>query len=200
MGTTFFFDWEVALMEWLQSGMGAFGVKVASVCSMLGEDLFTVLILGFLYWCWDKRKAVRVGIDVMMSVVFYPLVKNIALRRRPYFDHPGIKCLKPVIADADIYDIAAQGFSFPSGHSSGVVASLGGTAYAFKKKWLTVIAVIGIVLCGVSRFCVGVHYPTDVLCGWLIGVVIVLLMPVIENAFKRRWLFYLVLFILMLPG
>ena len=200
MGVTFFFDWEVSLMEWLQSNMGSFGVAVASFCSLFGDSLFTVLIIGFLYWCWDKRKAVRVGIDVMMSVVIYPLVKNAVLRRRPYFDHPGIKCLKPVIADADIYDITAQGFSFPSGHSSSVVASFGGTAYAFRKKWLTAVAVAGILLCGISRFCVGVHYPTDVLCGWMIGIIIVLLMPVVENAFKRRWLLYLVLFALMLPG
>jgi membrane-associated phospholipid phosphatase len=46
------------------------------------------------------------------------MAKNIALRRRPYFDHESIHILRVVEPEADIYDIAAQGYSFPSGHST----------------------------------------------------------------------------------
>ena len=36
VGSTFFFDWEVALMVWLQARLGAAGAAVASVFSMFG--------------------------------------------------------------------------------------------------------------------------------------------------------------------
>ena len=37
MGNTFFFTWEPALMAWLQSHLGRFGIGLATVFSMFGE-------------------------------------------------------------------------------------------------------------------------------------------------------------------
>ena len=43
VGSTFFFDWEVSLILWLQTHMGALGTAVASFVSAFGEDTLTVL-------------------------------------------------------------------------------------------------------------------------------------------------------------
>jgi undecaprenyl-diphosphatase len=47
---------------------------------------------------------------------------------------------------------------------------------------------------------VGAHYPTDVLCGWLLGVAVVLLVPWLRKKIKNRWLFYAVLLLSTVPG
>ena len=52
-GNTFFFDWEVALMVWLQAHLGSFGAKLASLFSAFGEELACFVVLGFVYWCWN---------------------------------------------------------------------------------------------------------------------------------------------------
>ena len=104
VGSTFFFDWEVALMVWLQARLGAAGAAVASVFSMFGEELACVAVLGFLYWCYDKKFGKFVGLNVLTALVLNPMVKNVFIRRRPYFDHPEIQCLKPVDKSADIYN------------------------------------------------------------------------------------------------
>jgi len=200
MGNTFYFGWEVALMEWLQAMMGPFLVKLASFFSTLGEQYVLVLVLGFVYWCWDKQIGKRIGLNIIMGVTWNPIFKNIALRRRPYFDNPTIKCLKPVEADADIYDIAAQGYSFPSGHSTNSVIAYGSIAYFFKNKLLRVICIILPLLVGISRFCVGVHYPTDVLFGWALGALIVFGMPWLQGRFKSKKVFYAVIFCVSLVG
>ena len=54
-GNTFYFEWEVSLMQWLQSWLGTVGIAIASFFTMFGEDLICVAIIGFLYWCWDKE-------------------------------------------------------------------------------------------------------------------------------------------------
>ena len=119
-GVTFFYEWEVALMEAVQGGMGSAMTLLMSAFTFFGEEMIAIAILAFLYWVWDKEAAVFVGTNVLVGTVCNPFLKNFALRRRPYFDHPSIQCLKPVHA-GDLYDISAQGYSFPSGHSSNVV-------------------------------------------------------------------------------
>ena len=200
MGNTFFFQWEVDLMEFVQALLGSVGAAVASVVSMFGEELVLVLVLGFMYWSWDKKIGRRIGLNIVMGVVWNPLIKNIALRRRPYFDNPGIKCLKPVDSSADIYDIKAQGWSFPSGHSANSTIAFGSIAYYYKKKAVRIICILLPILVGISRFCVGVHYPTDVICGWALGAVIVFLMPWLLDRAKHKALLYLIIFIISLSG
>jgi len=200
MGNTFYFAWEVAFMEAIQAHMGSFGVKLASLLSTLGEDMVLVLILGFTYWCWNKQAGKGIGLNIMMGVVFNPLAKNIALRRRPYMDNPGIKCLKPVDSEASIYDIQAQGFSFPSGHSTNSAIAYGSLAYFFRNNVMKIIGILLPLLVGISRFCVGVHYPTDVICGWALGTVIIFLMPWLQKKVPNKLVLYPVLFIISCAG
>ncbi len=201
IGNTFFYDWEVSLILWLQAHMGSFGTSLASFFSAFGEELAGVAIIGFLYWCYDKRFGRFVGLNVLVGIVLNPMIKNIYLRRRPYFDTPEIKCLKPIKKDADIYNIAAQEFSFPSGHATNAVTIYGSAAeYKRKNKILAVIGVVLPLLVGVSRFCLGVHYPTDVICGWLLGLVVIIFVPWLQNKLKNDRLLYGILLLMGLPG
>ena len=203
VGNTFFYDWEVSLILWLQAHMGSFGTSLASFLSAFGEELACVAVIGFLYWCYDKRFGRFVGLNALVGLVLNPMIKNVFVRRRPYFDTPEIKCLKPVDKSADIYNISAQEFSFPSGHSTNAVAVYGSLpAYQQNRRHtlLNVIAVVLPLLIGVSRFCLGVHYPTDVLCGWLLGLVVLIAVPWLENKIHNTRLFYGLLLLIGLPG
>ena len=200
MGNTFFFFWEPALMVWLQSHLGAFGLTLATIFSLFGEEMATILVLGFCYWGVHKELGKFIGRNVCVAMVANPLIKNVFLRFRPYMVCPQVKCLKPVDPSADIMDVAAQGYSFPSGHSSGSVSTYTSVGLFLKKKWATAVAVLLPLLVGVSRFCVGVHFPTDVLFGWGLGLLVVLLVPFCQKKFEKRWVFYLVLLLLAVPG
>ena len=200
MGNTFFFAWEPALMVWLQSHLGSFGIGLATVFSMFGEEMATILLLGLCYWGYNKELGKFIGRNACVAMVANPLVKNVFLRLRPYMVCPEVKCLKPVEPGADIMDVAAQGYSFPSGHSSGSVSSYTSLAVYLKKKWAVAIGILIPLLVGISRFCVGVHFPTDVLFGWALGLFVILVVPFFEKKFQRRWVFYLVVLLLLLPG
>ena len=200
-GNTFYFDWEVSLMIWLQAHIGSFGTALFSFLSIFGEELGCVAVLGFLYWCYDKRFGRYVGMNLLVGILLNPMIKNIFLRRRPYFDIPQIKCLKPVKKGADIYNIAAQEFSFPSGHSSGSAIVYGSMALYKKKN--SILGVIGValpLLVGISRVYLGVHYPTDVIFGWLLGLVVIVFVPWLQKKLNNDRLFYGVLLLMGLPG
>jgi undecaprenyl-diphosphatase len=203
-GSIFFFEWEMQLMEWLQSHIGSSGAGfwILSNLSAFGEELLMVAIMGFLYWGLNKEFGKYVGLNVLVVNVWNPIIKNLVLRLRPYFV-PGynIKALRPVDGSKDVMDVAAQGYSFPSGHSSNAVTVYGSLAAHEKKRgWLWAIAVVLPLLVGFSRVFVGVHYPTDVLCGFVLGALVVFLIPLLRKAVKNRWLFYGILLLTSLPG
>lgn len=199
-GNTFYFPWEVSLMLWLQENLGAVGISVISFFSAFGEETLLILILGCLYWGVDKEQGKSIGLSVLMALTWNTVFKNIALRRRPYFDHAGIKIHRIVDPSADAYDISAQGYSFPSGHSTNAASLFGSLAVGLRKKWMTALAVAIPLLVGVSRVTVGAHYPTDVLGGWLLGAAAMLLVPALRKRIKSRALFYGVLLLSVLPG
>ena len=201
-GITFYFDWEVALQEWLQGVFGSgFGVKLASAVTMFGEELIMIAVLGFLYWCYDKEFGKFVGLNILVGLVATPMLKNLMFRRRPYFDHAGIKILKPVDASADIYDIAAQGYSFPSGHTTNsTVLYTSLSRYKKGSKLLLAVAIIVPFLVGVSRVILGAHYATDVLCGWVVGTVLMLVFSYLQMHVKNENLLHLFVALCFLPG
>lgn len=200
MGNTFFFAWEPALMVWLQSHLGSFGITLASFFSLFGEEMATIVILGFCYWSYNKELGKFIGRIASVAMVANPMFKNVFLRLRPYMVCPEVKCLKPVDPSADIMDVTAQGYSFPSGHSSGAVTNYTSIGVFLKKKWAVIVGILLPLLVGISRFCVGVHFPTDVLFGWALGLFVLLVVPFFLKKFRRRWVFYLILLLIMLPG
>lgn len=167
----------------------------AKVFTFFGEELVFVVIFRVMYWCLDKKAAKRIGIPLVIALIINPMIKNLALRRRPYLDHSGIRCLKPVESRADINDIAAQGYSFPSAHSMNSVVIYGSLYSLIQKKIIRVLTVILPVLIGLSRVALGVHYPTDVLAGWGLGLLILFLVPYVQKNVRNENLFHLILFL-----
>ena len=200
MGTTFSFAWEVTLMQWLQTAFGAMAGVFGTVFSLLGEELVLVAVSGFLYWCWDKRWGKTVAVNFLAVLMAGPLVKNLVLRRRPYMDHPGIRCLKPVEPEADLMDIAAQGYSFPSMHASNTLSVYGSLALCVRKRRFTVLTAVLVFCIGFSRLLVGVHYPTDVLAGWVLGALLTWAASALQKKIKSPLAFAGLYGLLSLPG
>ena len=171
-----------------------------SFFSLFGEELPLILIVGFVYWSYDKKLGRKVGLIAIMGLIWNTMIKNIVMRHRPYFDHENINILRIVEPEADIYDISAQGFSFPSAHSTNSVTVFGSLAVNLRKRWFTVIAIIIPLLTGISRFVVGAHYPTDVMAGWLLGLTSVVLVTMLQNRVKNTLALYGILLITAIPG
>ena len=199
-GNLFYFDWEPSFMMWLQSALGSFAETVCPVLSMLGEEYVMIAVFAVFYLWLNKEAGRFVGTNFVTCLCWNPFIKNIFLRVRPYLANEGIRCLKPVDPDAPLNDLAAQGYSFPSGHSCNSATMYGGIAAFFKKWWLWLAAGILIFLVGFSRVAVGVHYPTDVLAGWALGFLIILIVSQLQKVIRKKWLLFLILTAILIPG
>ncbi|MCR5624057.1 MAG: phosphatase PAP2 family protein [Lachnospiraceae bacterium] len=199
MARDFYFDWEVKLIEMLQSGLNPTLVKIVSLITDLGDSLIFVAILTFFYLSYDKEKGKTIGLNVIVAFYFGSIIKGLVMRCRPYINHESIKCLKAP-QEGDMMNLKIQGYSFPSGHSTNSAVGYGTLAKLMKKKAITIICVILIFLVGLSRSILGVHYPTDVMTGWALGTTVVFLIPYIRDKFKNENVFFLILCILGIPG
>ena len=201
MGNTFYFDWEVDLIEWIQTTMGSVGETIAKALSVIGGETVSLLLLLAILFCYSKKAGMRCGFTILAASMWFPMIKNIALRLRPYMVHQDqVNVLLKAEADADAMDVVQQGYSFPSGHSAMAAACYVSIAREVRKRWMWFLAVIIPLLIGLSRFAVGVHYPTDVLAGWVVGLLAFGFSVLLEKYVKKDWLRYVILLAITLPG
>ncbi|MBN2504814.1 MAG: phosphatase PAP2 family protein [Bacilli bacterium] len=154
-------QFELEIIKWLQSFSNQFWDFFFQMWTIFGEELVIIAILGFTYWCFDKKVGEALGITVFVSLVLNSLIKITFRRLRPY------------VVDQQITNIRPQtsgGYSFPSGHTQGAATVFGGLAVWLKKKWLTISVIVIVVMVAISRMYLGVHFLTDVVVGGLLGV------------------------------
>jgi len=200
LGVSFYFSWEPQLILLLQSNTGAAAQLAAVFFSLLGEKLTLVLIIGFIYWCWDKKMGRFIGVNVISAVLWNTMLKNIFPRRRPYMDSTDIKCLRPAVPSGDPSDLSVQGFSFPSGHAMLTAALFPSAAVYTKKRVLAVLAAALPLLVGLSRVYLGVHYPTDVIVGWIMGAGVAAGLSSVHRRIKKADALYLAVLLTGIPG
>lgn len=183
MGNAFWFEWEPKFIVFLQSFITPVLQKIFEVITFFGDEYAMILIIGFLYWGYKKELGKKIGTYAITALVSSVAINNIVTRRRPYFDHSDVKCLKARASDADPYDITVQGYSFPSGHATNSVSTYTVLGLNVKKAVLKVIFFLIPLFIGLSRLVLGVHYPTDILAGWFISALIVFLISRIKNQY-----------------
>ncbi|HEX3022645.1 MAG TPA: phosphatase PAP2 family protein [Lachnospiraceae bacterium] len=130
----------------------------------LGDNGAIWIILTIILLCMKRTR--KVGILSIIALLCALLIdnillKNIVARIRPY----------EVIENLHILIARQSDYSFPSGHTGSSFAAAVVFLQALPKK-VGIPTIILALLIGISRLYVGVHYPSDVICGALIGIAI----------------------------
>ncbi|MDD3122943.1 MAG: phosphatase PAP2 family protein [Candidatus Izemoplasmatales bacterium] len=155
--------YELELIHWLQSFRNTVMDLFFQFWTLFGEELIIIAILGFLYWCYDKKVGEKVGITVFVSLVFNSIIKVLIMRPRPFVVDSTITNIRPS---------TAPGYAFPSGHTQGAATTFGSLAIWLKKKWVTIASIVIITFVAISRMYLGAHYLSDVVVGALLGIII----------------------------
>jgi undecaprenyl-diphosphatase len=160
---------------WMVSA--ALDITALGSATVLGLTVFAVAGFLLLQGLW--RRALFVTIASLGGWFINEALKELFQRARPDI----VPHLREVMT-----------MSFPSGHamqSAVVYLTLGALSMHIAQRRLTKffcmsVAMLATALVGASRVYLGVHYPTDVLAGWLIGLSWALLCWMIERSLERQ--------------
>jgi len=137
------------------------------VITWLGSELFFLLFVAYLYWCVDLRLGIQVALILLLSTSLNSGLKLLFASPRPAWVDPDITAIE-----------LESSFGLPSAHAQNAVAVGGVIAQVVRHRWLRGLILLLILLIGLSRLYLGVHFLIDVLVGWLVGAGVLL-------AFKR---------------
>lgn len=130
-----------------------------------------------------KKTRITYGVPLSIGALFVSLankgIKAVVMRPRP---------------DEAFFLIEQGGWSFPSGHAITSMFFFGMLIWLIQRNVqnrklaniLTVVFAFPMILIGISRVYLGVHYPTDVLAGWCLGVVVIIVMTAIIKRTLRE--------------
>lgn len=134
-----------------------FMIRFTNLGGVVFTSLFILVLLLF-----GKGKARNIGIQgsatlAISQTITYSL-KSLLSRERPY----------NILKNLNTFGIKLKDYSFPSGHTSASFSIA--TIVALNLPKLSILALMVALIIGISRIYLGVHYPTDVIAGMILGV------------------------------
>ena len=141
---------------------------------------FAVDILPYLpfvvYWCVNKKLGYRFMATAWIGEVLNGVIKLTVCAYRPWIRSDSI-------VPAGDSKVAATGYSFPSGHSLCAAMYYGSAAVwqRNKRRWISILCGVLILLTGFSRNFLGVHTPQDVAVGITEGLLLVAVVILAEK-------------------
>lgn len=158
---------DMAILDAIHSSTNPVILNIMKFISFIGSYKFLIPAVGFVIIISIINKRYFISkfllVNVLGSFIFNYLLKGIFQRIRPQ----------------DFMLAEQSGLSYPSGHSMVTMSMYLAIVYLLtrkernprKKKKVYIIASIFIALMGISRIYLGVHWPTDVIGGFIMGYI-----------------------------
>ena len=159
-----FSTYDIALLNWLHSHLIPHSVPVLQIVSDTTTMVsIALVILVIIISLVKKSKPLRMKFLMLVTVLLLvtavtQTLKALIVRDRPFTTYPYIEKLS-----------SGGDSSFPSGHTLEAFAMAAAISLLFPKKKIIIPIYAWAVLVAYSRMALGVHYPTDVLAGIVIG-------------------------------
>lgn len=168
MGSDEGFLFDVKIMDLIHGKVTVVGQKIMGIITYLGSKyIFAVLgigLFGYYVWAMEREKAWMVFIAIVVSYLCNAILKLTFARVRP-----------------EAYMLITKtSYSFPSGHAMVSMSFYSTMTYILTKHmknrklrpiiWILNFGLIGVI--GFSRMYLGVHWPTDILAGYILGFMI----------------------------
>ena len=157
-------DVEFSILDFIQNQFRtSFGDFVMPLISKLGNGGIIWLVLSGLLCVFPKYR--KAGVTMMTALALDVLLCNVMLkplvgRMRPFTVNTGVELLIN----------APKDFSFPSGHTAASFAAAFALLFVKNKLWIPSMILASLI--AFSRLYLYVHYPTDVLAGILLGLIV----------------------------
>ncbi len=172
----------VGVTEFLSNVFPDFVVRFFEVFTMLGEQYVLIAFMGLFYWCIDKKRGQFIVLCAVSSLCLNNFTKNIFGVKRPFEVSDKVRVTRKN---------TATGHSFPSGHTQNAATAAFSAVKGSKSRAAYIVAVVYVLLIGLSRLVLGVHYITDVIGGILFAFVGIYIAQCAEKVAAKKGQEYL---------
>ena len=132
---------------------------VFATITLLGSEEVLVGIAAIVYWCFDKPRGRFVTYVLLLGAYLNLFLKLLIPWPRP-----------PV--NLRIVEKDETSYGFPSGHAQDSTTFWAWISLDFRKRILGIVGVVIVAAVGMSRIYLGLHYPAQVIGGWVIGLAV----------------------------
>jgi len=169
------FSWDKQFLDFIHSKSSIFLDNVASIATNFGGIKY-IITFSFLLSLWffyqgKKRLFTYLIISILSSAIVNFSIKLLFQRPRPNLWESSY----PLPSD----------FSFPSGHAMGsITLALTLLVIFWGSRYLNLLAILALIYVGLiawTRLHLGVHYPSDIIGGWLLGIAWTTLVTLLLN-------------------
>lgn len=170
-------NWEFSILYAIQELHNPILDQIMIFFTTLGENGWFWIGVGIV--CLVLKKHRKMGLQVLMSMLFTFIIGNLILknlfqRERPCAIDPSVELLIPYPSE----------FSFPSGHTmNGFTAAT--TLFLYNKR----LGIPALILAGIiafSRLYLFVHFPTDIIGGFCVGLGVAIVVDYVFFKIKSR--------------
>lgn len=150
-------SFEITRMAALQSMHSAPLDTIMRFLNSFDTIQFYLLLVTVIWYSYDQKIGVRLFFLAIASIAINGYVKAVCGQPRPEAFSPSVALLH------------ASSFGFPSGGAQNMTALFLFLAFTIRKQWFSILSLLFVLLISFSRVYLGVHFPSDVVGGWIIG-------------------------------
>jgi membrane-associated phospholipid phosphatase len=165
--------WGLGVIKTIQQIQGPLLNTVFLLITSMGGGISFLFVLPLLFWCVDYNLGMRVAVFCSLSAFCNFSLKDFFAQPRPFNFDPSVAIT------------TSRGYGLPSGHAQGSIVLWGSIAAWVNKGWFWIVSIVAVMLIGFSRVYLGVHFPTDVLAGWAVGIVFLGLYCILQPKLER---------------
>lgn len=178
---------QINILKFFQSIRNPILNALFLILTISTETPVIVILTAIIYWCINKKYGQKLLFTLIPNIVINTGIKEFVKAPRP-IGNDGLESLRVS---------TATGYSFPSGHTQTATTFWTSLIIIFRKKWIYILGSIMILGVGLSRLYLGVHWPIDVIFGWIFGILFTVLFSKIFDIVDKNKNYKLLLLVLI---
>jgi hypothetical protein len=156
------------------------------IFSFLGSEEAYILIVIAFYWLYKKSFGLRIALVLLFSSLLNHILK-ISIRNPRPFVTDGTSVPSEWAISGEAAEETVLQFSTPSGHAQGAASFWSYFYLKVTSKKILIISITLILLIGLSRPYLGVHFFEDILIGWIVGLLFTYAVVKKESDIEKFW-------------
>ena len=178
---------QINILKFFQSIRNPILNALFLILTISTEAPVIIIMTAIMYWCVNKKYGQKLLFALIPNIVINTGIKEFVKAPRP-IGTAGLESLRVS---------TATGYSFPSGHTQTATTFWTSLIIIFRQKWMYILGSVMILGVGVSRLYLGVHWPIDVICGWIFGIFFTVIFIKIFDIVDKNKNYKLLLLMLM---